>query len=170
MRRIAIQLSEEERKTLNCFRQKGVHNARENNRAHILAALDQQVPDQQIREVLGVSSMVIWRTRAAYQQKGLDFALRDEPPLRGPAQVRDRCGCGGVGFGLQSSAGWGQTMDPQTAGGGRSETTRFGGRYPGIDPSDAQEKRLEALAQVDVVRWQDYCRIPGADVRALKTV
>ena len=52
MRRIAIQLSEEERKTLNCFRQKGLHHARENTRAHILAALDQQVPDQQIRDVL----------------------------------------------------------------------------------------------------------------------
>ena len=84
MRRIAIQLSEEERKTLNCFRQKGLHHARENNRAHILAALDQQVPDQQIRDVLGVSSMVIWRTRAAYHQKGLDFALRDEPRCGAP--------------------------------------------------------------------------------------
>jgi len=77
MRRISIQLSEEERKTLDYFRQKGIHHARQNNRAHILAALDRKVPDQHIKDVLGVSAMVIWRTRAAYHEKGLDFALND---------------------------------------------------------------------------------------------
>jgi transposase len=51
--------------------------AREVNRAHILAALDRNVSDEQISQVLGVSRMVIWRTRSAFQEKGVDYALRD---------------------------------------------------------------------------------------------
>jgi transposase len=51
--------------------------AREVNRAHILAALDRNLSDEQISQVLGVSRMVIWRTRSAYQEKGVDYALHD---------------------------------------------------------------------------------------------
>ena len=59
------------------FRSKGIHQAREINRAHILAALDQGIEDQQIARILGVSRVVIWRTRSAYQERGLDYALHD---------------------------------------------------------------------------------------------
>ena len=52
MRRIAVQLSEEERQTVALFRTQGVHLAREVNRAHILAALHNRVPDQHIKAVL----------------------------------------------------------------------------------------------------------------------
>jgi Homeodomain-like domain len=58
-------------------RTKGVHRAREFNRAHILAALDRKVPEREIMEVLGVGRTAIWRTRAAYLEAGLDFALQD---------------------------------------------------------------------------------------------
>jgi transposase len=51
--------------------------AREVNRAHILAALHRGLEDQQITAVLGLSRMVIWRTRSAYQEQGLDYALHD---------------------------------------------------------------------------------------------
>jgi transposase len=51
--------------------------AREVNRAHILAAVDRKISDEQISQVLGVSRMVIWRTRSAFHEKGLDYALRD---------------------------------------------------------------------------------------------
>jgi transposase len=84
MRRITVQLSEDERQAVDAFRSKGMHHAREVNRAHILAALHQGVPDQQIRAVLGVSPMVIWRTRSAYQVQGLAFALADAPRSGAP--------------------------------------------------------------------------------------
>ena len=59
------------------LRSRGEHLAREVNRAHILAALDAGLSDTQIAAVLGVSRMVIWRTRSAFQEKGLDYALHD---------------------------------------------------------------------------------------------
>jgi transposase len=49
------------------------------------------VPERQIMEVLNVGRTAVWRTRAAYLQGGLDFALRDEPrpgkPKRYEAEV-----------------------------------------------------------------------------------
>jgi transposase len=84
MRRIEIHLSEPERQELRALLTKGVHPARELTRAHILVAADQGVPDQQIQAVLGVSRMVLWRTRAAYQEKGLAYALEDAPRCGGP--------------------------------------------------------------------------------------
>jgi len=77
MRRICVELTSAERETVDGFRSKGVHPAREVNRAHILAALDRGLGDQQIAAVLGLSRVVIWRTRSAYQEKGLDYALHD---------------------------------------------------------------------------------------------
>ena len=84
MRRIPIELSKTERRTLQMFRTKGLHHARELTRAHILTALDQGVSDEHIRQVLGASRMVIWRTRAAYQEKGLAHALADAPRSGAP--------------------------------------------------------------------------------------
>lgn len=77
MRQTKIQLTEEDRATLKAFRSKGQHMAREFNRAHILSALDQNVPEKQIMSVLGIGRTAIWRTRAAFLEKGLDYALHD---------------------------------------------------------------------------------------------
>jgi transposase len=88
MRRISIQLSEAERQTVRDLRTKGVHSARELTRAHILAALDQGVSDQQIQTVLGVSRMVLWRTRSAYQERGLSYALHDAPRPGAPRRYQ----------------------------------------------------------------------------------
>lgn len=79
MRQTKLSLSKRDRRALNEVRSKGTHTAREVNRAHILAALDCKVSENQIMEVLGVSRTVIWRTRSAYLQEGLDFALKDVP-------------------------------------------------------------------------------------------
>jgi len=84
MRRIEIRLSEPERQALQAMLTKGVHPARELSRAHILVASDQGVPDKQIQAVLGVSRMVLWRTRSAYQEKGLVYALEDAPRCGAP--------------------------------------------------------------------------------------
>ena len=79
MRQTELSLNKRDRRIVDEFRSKGLHMAREFNRAHILAALDSKLPEPLIMEVLNVGRTAIWRTRAAYLKGGLDFALRDEP-------------------------------------------------------------------------------------------
>lgn len=88
MRQTDLCLTKKDRETLETFRGKGSHMAREVNRAHILAALDRKVPESQIMAVLGVGRTAIWRTRAAYLQGGLEFALRDAPRPGKPKQYQ----------------------------------------------------------------------------------
>lgn len=77
MRQTELKLSPKDRRMLKEFRSRGSHMARELNRAHILAALDRKISESQIIEVLGVGRTAIWRTRAAYLEGGLKFALED---------------------------------------------------------------------------------------------
>jgi hypothetical protein len=77
MRQSKIQLAEDDRVALKSFRTKGQHMAREFNRAHILSALDQNIPEKQIMSVLGIGRTAIWRTRSAYLENGLSYALHD---------------------------------------------------------------------------------------------
>ena len=88
MRQTELRLTKEDRLALNAFRSKGLHMAREFNRAHILAALDGKVPERQIMQVLGVGRTAVWRTRAAYLQGGLEFALQDVPRPGKPKRYR----------------------------------------------------------------------------------
>lgn len=83
-----IQLTTEDRRLLEEFRSKGIHAAREVNRAHLLLASEAHVPTAQIQQVLGVSRMVIWRTQSAYREKGLDYALYDAARSGQPAKYR----------------------------------------------------------------------------------
>lgn len=77
MKTRSLRLTSKDRRFLEDFRSKGQHAARELTRAHILLALEAQVPTVQIQQVLGVSRMVIWRTQSAYREKGVDYALYD---------------------------------------------------------------------------------------------
>jgi transposase len=77
MGHIVVQLSKEDRQLVDDLRSKGVHPARQVTRAHILGALDRSISDRQISQVLGISRKVIWRTRSAYQERGLRYALED---------------------------------------------------------------------------------------------
>ena len=77
MQQTELRLSTADRVAAAAVRAKGVCSAREVNRAHILIALDQRIPESQIMAVLGVGRMTVWRTRAAYLDGGLDLALRD---------------------------------------------------------------------------------------------
>ena len=47
MRQTELNLSEEDRLTIEAIRSKGVHQAREVNRAHVLACLDRDIPESQ---------------------------------------------------------------------------------------------------------------------------
>ncbi len=78
MRQTELSLSRQDRRIVDEFRSKGLHRAREFNRAHILAALDRKLPEPVIMQVLSVGRTAIWRTRAAYLQGGLGFSLHDE--------------------------------------------------------------------------------------------
>lgn len=86
MRRTELHLTKKDRQLIASFRAKGLRLAREVNRAHILAALDRGLAEAQIRDVLGVGRTVIWRTRAAYVQGGLEYALHDEARPGKPRQ------------------------------------------------------------------------------------
>jgi hypothetical protein len=77
MRQTKLHLTDEDRELIESYRAKGLHHAREVNRAHILSALDRGIPETQIMAVLGVGRTVIWRTRAAYLEGGAEFALHD---------------------------------------------------------------------------------------------
>jgi hypothetical protein len=77
MRQTELRLSKQDRQKVDELRSRGSHMAREVNRAHILAALDDEVPENQIMAVLGVGRTAIWRTRAAYLEAGLELALHD---------------------------------------------------------------------------------------------
>ena len=77
MRQTELRLSKQDREAVEGFRSKGEHMAREFNRAHILAALDRKIPESVIMRVLGVGRTAIWRTRAAYLEGGLEYALSD---------------------------------------------------------------------------------------------
>lgn len=50
MRQTELQLTDEERQLVESFRARGLHHAREVNRAHILAALDREIPESQIMD------------------------------------------------------------------------------------------------------------------------
>jgi len=86
MRQTELSLNKRDRDIVDEFRGKGLHMAREFNRAHILAALDRKVPERQIMEVLNVGRTAIWRTRAAYLEGGLQVALHDEARPGKPKQ------------------------------------------------------------------------------------
>ena len=78
MRQTTLVLTPEDREKLQIFRSKGLHHAREVNRAHILLALDRNIPEATIQTMLGVGRTAVWRTRSAYCERGLEYALHDE--------------------------------------------------------------------------------------------
>lgn len=77
MRQTQMHLTKEDRALVEEIRSKGLHQAREVNRAHVLSSLDRGVPQAQIMAVLGVGRTAVWRARAAYLQGGVDLAVFD---------------------------------------------------------------------------------------------
>jgi transposase len=88
MRQTTLVLKAEDRAKLQVFRSKGLHHAREVNRAHILLALDRKIPEATIQTMLGVGRTAVWRTRSAYCEKGLEYALFDAPRPGAPRDYK----------------------------------------------------------------------------------
>lgn len=86
MRQTELRLSEEDRSFVESIRSKGVHHAREVNRAHVLSCLDRGIGEAQILAVLGIGRTALWRTRAAYLQGGVELALFDVARSGRPAR------------------------------------------------------------------------------------
>ena len=86
MRQTELQLTDEDRMVVDEIRSKGVHTSREVNRAHVLSCLDRGLPEAQIMAVLGIGRTVVWRTRTAYLQGGLDLAVFDVARTGRPRQ------------------------------------------------------------------------------------
>ena len=77
MRQTPLNLSEEDRSVIEEIRSKGLHQAREVNRAHVLSCLDRGIPEIKIMAVLGMGRTAVWRARAAYLQGGVELAVFD---------------------------------------------------------------------------------------------
>jgi hypothetical protein len=94
MRQTELHLSEEDRSVVDEIRSKGLHHAREVNRAHVLSCLDQGIPEAQIMAVLGLGRTALWRARSAYLQGGLALAVFDVArpgrPIQYDADVESR--------------------------------------------------------------------------------
>lgn len=79
MRQTELVLTDEDRRQIGEICSKGKRSVRVVNRAHVLSALDRRVPEASVMQVLGVCRQMIWRTRAAYLDGGLELALTDLP-------------------------------------------------------------------------------------------
>jgi hypothetical protein len=77
MRQTELNLREEDRSVIEAIRSKGLHQAREVNRAHVLSSLDRGIPETQIMAVLGIGRTAVWRARSAYLQGGVELAVFD---------------------------------------------------------------------------------------------
>ena len=89
MKRIEIQLKEEERGRLEDMSSTGVCKVRPLQRAQVLLALDRGVLDQQISDVLNIERTRIWRIRKRYLEQGIEAALYDQPRPGRPTEYGD---------------------------------------------------------------------------------
>ena len=105
MRQTELRLSNKDRKVLEEWRSKGLRHAREVNRAHILAALDEKVPEALICQVWGRSHGDLAHASGVSGGRAGPCAAR-RGATRGASQVRDGGRGGGGRAGLhQTTAG-----------------------------------------------------------------
>lgn len=90
MRRVEIQLKDDERETLKAMCSSGVAPVRVLQRGQILLALDQGILDQQIAAVLQVERTRIWRVRQRYLDQPLKGALYEQPRSGRPTKYGDQ--------------------------------------------------------------------------------
>ncbi len=90
MKRVEIELKEEERLLLEEMSTTGSCKVRPLQRAQVLLALDRGVLDHQISEVLNLDRTRIWRIRKRYLDQGLEAALYDQARPGRPRDYDDK--------------------------------------------------------------------------------
>src|SRR3989338_6096071 len=152
MRQTKIHLTEEDRAALKFFRSKGQRLAREVNLARILIALDEKVPDALIMQVLGEGRTAIWRTRSAYVERGLDYALHDVARTGQPQKYGTDQQAEIVALACSAPPRGAKRWTTQLL----TKAVRRRSKLRTISRESIRlflKKRLQALAQADVVYW-----------------
>jgi putative transposase len=90
MKRVEIQLTDQERRHLETISSTGSSLARTIQRAQVLLALDRGIADQTIAEVLNLDRTRIWRLRKRYVEQGLEAALYDQPRSGRPTEYDEQ--------------------------------------------------------------------------------
>jgi transposase len=90
MKRVEIQLTDQERRHLETISSTGSSLVRTLQRAQVLLALDRGLLDQSIAEVLNLDRTRIWRLRKRYVEQGLEAALYDQPRSGRPTEYDEK--------------------------------------------------------------------------------
>jgi transposase len=90
MKRVEIQLTDQERGHLETISTTGSSLVRTLQRAQVLLALDRGLLDQTIAEVLNLDRTRIWRLRKRYVEQGLEAALYDQPRSGRPTEYDEK--------------------------------------------------------------------------------
>jgi putative transposase len=90
MKRVEIQLTDQERRHLETLSTTGSGLVRTIQRAQVLLALDRGILDQTIAEVLNLDRTRIWRLRKRYVEQGLEAALYDQPRSGRPTEYDEQ--------------------------------------------------------------------------------
>ncbi|GEM_PF-190760 len=169
MRQTELHLTDEDHELIESYRAKGLHHAREVNRAHILSALDRGIPETQIMGVLGVGRTAIWRTRSAYLEGGVNYALcdvaRSGKPREYDTNVEAKITALACSEPPEGAKRWtlellGQAAQKQEDIGSISrETIRR-----------LLKKLPQTMVQSNVVHWRAHRRIPAANVRLARSL
>jgi putative transposase len=86
MKRVEIQLTDQDRHQLEVLSSTGSGLVRTLQRAQVLLALDRGILDQTIAAVLNLDRTRIWRIRQRYLTQGLEGALYDQPRSGRPTE------------------------------------------------------------------------------------
>ena len=122
MRQTELHLTHKDRELIDTCRAKGLHHSREVNRAHILSALDRDIPEAQIMAVLGVGRTAARRTRSAYLEGGVEYALHDVERPGKPRQYDTDVEAKISALACSEPPPWRQVLDDFPAGTGRAST------------------------------------------------
>jgi putative transposase len=90
MKRVEIQLTDQERRHLKTISSIGSNLVRTIQRAQVLLALDRRTVDQTIADVLNLDRTRIWRLRKRYVEQGLEAALYDQPRSGRPIEYDEK--------------------------------------------------------------------------------
>jgi hypothetical protein len=74
-----VELSEEDRNTLEWFISTGERKSEDNTRARILLKVDDELTDSVISEHVGCHPKIVFNTRKAYAEQGLAAIHRRKP-------------------------------------------------------------------------------------------